>query len=159
MFRPGWFCYYADIQLIKAWLVRRNLVKKIVWDETLSVDGGEIDEDHRRLVDLFNILSRSVADGDAAEYIEAVLEELISCTIWHFRHEERLMLMYKYDGIEEHRDEHNDLIDSVRELQQKFQNENKLLTNEDIEYLEDWLTQHILGQDMRLGYYLMEVMK
>lgn len=134
-------------------------MNKIVWDDTLSVDGGEIDEDHRRLVDLFNILSRSVTEGDAAEYIEAVLEELISCTIWHFRHEERLMLMYKYDGIEEHKDEHNDLIDSVKELQQKFRKEGKLLTSEDIEYLEDWLTQHILGQDMRLGFYLMEVMK
>ena len=134
-------------------------MKKIIWDETLSVDGGEIDEDHRRLVDLFNILSRSVEEGDAAEYIDAVLEELISCTIWHFRHEERLMLMYKYDGLDVHKDEHNDLIDSVRGLQQKFHKENKLLTNEDIEYLEDWLTQHILGQDMRLGFYLMEVMK
>lgn len=134
-------------------------MKKIIWDETLSVDGGEIDEQHRMLVDLFNILSQSVAEGDAADYIEAVLEELISCTIWHFRHEERLMLMYKYDGIEEHKEEHQDLIDSVRELQQKFHKENKLLINEDIEYLEVWLTQHILGQDMRLGYYLMEVMK
>ena len=134
-------------------------MKNIIWDESLSVDAGEIDEEHRRLVDLFNILSHSVAEGDAAEYIEAVLEELISCTIWHFRHEERLMLMYKYDGLEQHKGEHNDLIDSVRELQQKFHKENKLLTNEDIEYLEDWLTQHILGQDMRLGFYLMEVMK
>jgi hemerythrin-like metal-binding protein len=134
-------------------------VKEIIWDETLSVDGGEIDEDHRRLVDLFNILSRSVAKGDSVEYIDAVLEELISCTIWHFRHEERLMLMYKYDSIDEHKDEHHDLIDSVRALQEKFHQENKQLNNEDIEYLEDWLTQHILGQDMRLGYYLMEVMK
>jgi len=134
-------------------------VKKIIWDEKLSVDGGEIDDEHRRLIDLFNILSHSVAEGDAAEYIDAVLEELISCTIWHFRHEERLMLMYKYDGLEEHKDEHNDLIDSVRELQKKFHKENKLLTNEDIEYLEDWLTQHILGMDMRLGFHLMEVMK
>ena len=134
-------------------------MKKITWDESLSVDGGEIDEDHRRLVDLFNMLSRAVEEGDAAEYIDAVLEELVSCTIWHFRHEERLMLMYKYDGLEAHKDEHNDLIDSVRELQQKFHKANNLLTNEDIEYLEDWLTQHILGQDMRLGFYLMDVMK
>ena len=134
-------------------------MKNIIWDESLSVDVDEIDEDHRRLVDLFNILSHAVAEGESVEYIDAVLEELISCTIWHFRHEERLMLMYKYDGIEAHKDEHNDLIDSVRELQQKFHKENRLLTNEDIEYLEDWLTQHILGQDMRLGFYLMDVMK
>ena len=66
------------------------------------------------------------------------------------------MLLSKYEGIEEHKDEHNDLIDSVKELQQKFHKESKLLTNEDIEYLADWLTGHIMGQDMRLGYYLME---
>ena len=133
-------------------------MKNIIWDETLSVEVDEIDEDHRRLVDLFNILSHSVAEGDATDYIEAVLEELISCTIWHFRHEERLMLKYKYEGFVEHKAEHRDLIDSVKELQQKFHKENKLLTNEDIEFLADWLTEHILGQDMKLGFYLMRVM-
>ena len=134
-------------------------MKNITWDESLSVDGGEIDEEHRKLIDLFNMLSQSVAKGDAEDYIEAVLEELISCTIWHFRHEERLMVMYKYDDLDDHRAEHNELIESVQELQQKFHKGKKLLTNEDIEYLEDWLTGHILGRDMRLGFYLMDVMK
>ncbi len=133
-------------------------MKEIIWDDTLSVEVDEIDEDHRRLVDLFNLLSHSVEEGDAPEYIEALLEELISCTIWHFRHEERLMLKYKYQGFEEHKAEHQDLIESVRELQQKYHQENKLLTNEHIEYLEVWLTEHILGTDMKMGFYLMEVM-
>lgn len=133
-------------------------MKDIIWDDTLSVEIDEIDEDHRKLVDLFNILSHSVAEGDSADYIEAVLEELISCTIWHFRHEERLMLLYKYAGFKEHKAEHHELIDSVRKLQQNFHKENKLLTNEDIEYLEVWLTEHILGHDMKLGFYLMKVM-
>jgi len=134
-------------------------VKNITWDESLSVEVDEIDEDHRRLVDLFNILSRSVAEGDAEDYIEAVLEELISSTIGHFRHEERLMMVYKYEGLEEHKAEHKDLIDSVGKLWKKFHKENKQLTIEDIEYLEDWLTGHILSYDMKLGFYLEEVMK
>jgi hemerythrin-like metal-binding protein len=133
-------------------------VKSIVWDESLSVDGGEIDEDHRRLVDLFNILAHAVAEGGSTDYIEALLEELISCTIWHFRHEERLMVLYNYEGIQQHKDEHRDLIESVRELQQKFHKENRLLTSGDIEYLEEWLTAHIIGQDMKLGYFLMNEM-
>jgi len=133
-------------------------VKNIIWDESLSVDVDEIDEDHQKLVDLFNMLSQSVAEGDSADYIDAVLEELISCTVWHFRHEERLMLLYKYEDLAEHKAEHHDLIDSVKALQQKFHDGNKLLTNEDIEYLETWLTEHILGHDMRLGFYLLKVM-
>jgi hemerythrin len=132
-------------------------VKHIVWDETLSVEIDEIDDDHRKLVDLFNILSHCVEIGDSVDYIEAVLEELISCTIWHFRHEERLMLLYKYVGIEEHKAEHTDLIEGAKALQRKFDKEKKL-ADDDIEYLESWLTEHILGHDMKLGFYLMEVM-
>ena len=134
-------------------------MKNIIWDDSLNVDVEEINEDHRRLVDLFNILSHSVAEGDSADYIEAVLEELINCTIWHFSHEERLMLLYKYEGLKEHKEEHGELIKSVRTLQKKFHKENKLLTNEDIDYLANWLTEHIVGFDMNLGFYLMGVMK
>lgn len=133
-------------------------MRDLIWDNTLSVHVQEIDEDHRKLVDLFNILKHSVVDGEAADYIEAVLEELICCTVWHFRHEERLMLKYAYEGMEEHRAEHQELIDSARELQQSLVDEGKQLSGEDIEFLEHWLTGHILGTDMDLGTYLGEAM-
>lgn len=133
-------------------------METIIIDDTLTVGVDEIDDDHGKLVELFNILGRSVAAGDSADYIDAVLEELISCTEWHFRHEERLMLLHKYKAFDEHKTEHHDLIDSVRALQQKFYDQNKQLTNEDIEFLSDWLTGHILGHDMKLGFYLMEIM-
>ena len=64
-------------------------MKDLSWSDTLSVEVKEIDDDHRKLVDLFNALIHSINDGDDPAYVDAVLEELISCTIWHFRHEER----------------------------------------------------------------------
>ena len=133
-------------------------MKDLVWDNILSVGIEEIDEDHRRLVNLFNILNHSVTEGDAPDYLEAVLEELISCTVWHFSHEERLMLKYGYEGIEEHKMEHQELIKSAKELQQKVLQAGKLVANEDIEFLEHWLTEHILTADMKLGSYLAQVM-
>jgi hemerythrin len=133
-------------------------VKDLVWDNILSVGIEEIDEDHRRLVNLFNILNHSVTEGDAPDYLEAVLEELISCTVWHFSHEERLMLKYGYEEIAEHKMEHQELIKSAKELQQKVLQAGKLVANEDIEFLEHWLTEHILTADMKLGSYLAQVM-
>ncbi len=133
-------------------------MQDLTWSKMLSVDVEEIDEDHRRLVALFNLLTHSLADGDAADYIEAVLEELVSCTAWHFRHEERLMLRFDYDGLAEHKAEHQELIDSAKALQQKFLENDKQLSAEDIEYLETWLTEHILTADMQLGSYLVAVM-
>lgn len=133
-------------------------MKELVWDKTLSVDVPEIDEDHRRLVDLFNILNRSVVQGDAPDYIEAVMEELICCTVWHFRHEERLMLKYDYAGLQEHKTEHDELIASARELQAKLLQAGGAVSSKEIEFLEHWLTGHILGPDMDLGAYLCEAM-
>ncbi|MCK5649431.1 MAG: hemerythrin family protein [Gammaproteobacteria bacterium] len=133
-------------------------MKDLIWDQSLSVQVQEIDDDHRKLVDLFNILNHAVAEGDAKNYIEAVLEELICCTVWHFRHEERLMLKYGYEGLVEHRTEHQELIDSAKALQQKLLRENKTISGENIEFLEYWLTGHILGADMQLGTYLGEEM-
>ena len=133
-------------------------MKDIVWSDVLSIGVDEIDEDHRRLVDIFNVLNHAVAEGDSREYLTAILEELINCTIWHFSHEERLMLKYGYEGLEEHKTEHQELIDSVKALQQKVLQMDRPMAEEEINFLERWLTGHILSTDMQLGSFLSGVM-
>ena len=133
-------------------------MKDLVLDNTLILGIDEIDEDHGKLINIFNILNHSVTEGAATEYVAAVLEELVNCTIWHFSHEERLMLKYGYDAYEEHKADHQDLIDAVKKLQKKFLQTGKLEEEEHLEFLERWLTEHILVADIRLGSYLIEVM-
>lgn len=132
-------------------------MRNLTWSDTLSVAVDEIDDDHRRLVNLYNLFAHAVADGEAPDYLEAVLEELISCTDWHFKHEERLMLKYGYKGFEEHKQEHCDLIEGVDEVRQKFLTAGKQATEEDIEFLERWLVEHILTTDMKMGDFLADV--
>lgn len=131
-------------------------MKDIVWDRILTIGIDEIDDDHRRLIELFNILNHSVTEGEDPQYLAAVLEELINCTVWHFSHEERLMLKYAYPGFAEHKAEHQELIESARHLQQKTLQADRLVATEDLEFLERWLTEHILSTDMKLGSYLAE---
>jgi hemerythrin len=126
-------------------------VKDIVWSHILSVEVDEIDEDHRKLVNIFNILNHAVLEGESPAYLAAVLEELINCTAWHFSHEERLMLKYGYREMEEHRAEHRELVQSARELQRTLLQADRPVAEEQIEFLERWLTEHILTADMRLG--------
>jgi len=133
-------------------------VKDMAWGDVLSVAVDEIDEDHRKLVNIFNILNHSVAEGESPEYLAAVLRELINCTIWHFSHEERLMLKYGYEEIGEHKAEHKELISSIMKLQQEILQAGKPVSDEDIAFLEHWLAEHILTTDMRLGSYLSQVM-
>lgn len=132
-------------------------MKDLVWSDTLSVEVKEVDDDHHRLVDLFNLLNHAVIEGNDARYIGIVLEELVNCTAWHFSHEERLMLKNGYGDFESHKEEHEELLSSARELQQQ-QADGRPISDEDIEFLEHWLTAHILTTDMKMGAYLAGVM-
>ena len=133
-------------------------MKDMVWDDVLSVGVDEVDDDHKKLADLANLLNHAVTEGGSAEYIGAILEELIKFAAWHFCHEERLMLMYQYPGAEDHKTEHRELIESAKELQQKFIQTGSLDEKEDLEFIEQWITEHILVADMKMGSYLVEVM-
>ena len=133
-------------------------MKDIAWGKILSIGVDEIDEDHRKLISIFNTLNHSLANKESRDYLVAVLEELINCTVWHFSHEERLMLKYGYDKMEEHKEIHGDLIASAKDLQQKILQADKPIGDEEVEFLEHWLTGHIFSDDMKLGDYLSRVM-
>lgn len=133
-------------------------MKEIVWGDVLSVGVDEIDDDHRKLINTFNVLNHAVMDGESRDYLAAVLEELINCTIWHFSHEERLMLKYAYDQMEAHKEEHRELIKSAEELRQEILEGKEGVTEKHIEFLERWLTEHIFSSDMRLGDHLYQAM-
>lgn len=133
-------------------------MKDLVWDKILSVGVDEIDDDHRKLIHIFNILNHAVTQGDSKEYLAATLEELINCTVWHFSHEERLMLKYRYPEHAEHKIEHQELIQSAKELQQLILRSDSAFAEEHIQFLEQWLTRHILTADGRLGTFLSRVM-
>ena len=66
------------------------------------------------------------------------------------------MLKHGYEGLEEHKTEHQALIKSAKNLQQEILQADKRVADEHMEFLERWLTEHILTSDMRLGSYLSE---
>ncbi|MBL7002556.1 MAG: hemerythrin family protein [Gammaproteobacteria bacterium] len=133
-------------------------MKNIEWGKILSVEIDEIDDDHRKLLDIFNILNHSLMEGESQEYLAAVLKELINCTVWHFSHEERLMLKYNYEKTEEHKKAHQELINSALELQEKILHSDGALVEKDLIFLDHWLTEHIVTDDMELGTFLSQVM-
>lgn len=133
-------------------------MKDLKWGKILSVGVEEIDEDHRKLVDIFNVLNHAVAEDESPDYLRAILEELINCTVWHFSHEERLMLKHRYPDAAAHTQEHRELIDSARDLQRKVLQEGRAVSEEHVIFLERWLTEHILTADQKLGSFLYETM-
>ncbi len=124
------------------------------WSDALSVGFEEMDEDHKKLVEMVNTLNDAVDRGERGEVIEDILEELASYTQWHFRHEERLMQEFEYEGLFEHKKEHEDLTAQAVELIEKFQKGDVAVPGMLLPFLKDWLTNHILGTDKKTGAFL-----
>ena len=89
--------------------------------------------------------------------LKSIMDELISCTEWHFKHEEWLMQKYAYPDLAQHQTEHEELIASGKALQQQLEASGGRLSAPEIEFLEHWLTGHIYGADMAMGAHLAEV--
>lgn len=126
----------------------------IVWGEALSVGFPAIDEDHKKLIALFNDAHVAVEQTSRRELVEKVLAELIDYTHWHFDREEGLMEQYGYDRIKRHKLEHRELAGNALELYTQFLAGDDTVPEVLLPFIRNWLTDHILRSDKRLGDFL-----
>ncbi|MBL6958263.1 MAG: hemerythrin family protein [Rhodospirillales bacterium] len=126
----------------------------IEWAPALSVGFDEIDEDHKKLVGIVNKLSDAVTEGQGTSVSGNIIEELLSYTSWHFRHEERLMQSHGDPSFFDHKQEHMDLLEKAADIKKRFDEGDQSVPEEMLPFLKDWLTHHILETDMKTGHFL-----
>ncbi len=127
----------------------------IAWDDKFSVGVREFDEAHKRLMALLNQLWDANEQRQGSEVLGRILDELIRYTATHFAEEEALFRKWNYPVIDRHRDIHEKLKATAVGLQKKFAMEKAdVISDEVFDFLRDWLTKHILGEDMLYkGYF------
>lgn len=126
----------------------------IDWSEALSVGFEEVDGDHKKLVGMVNKIHDALNQDSDPDAVADGLEELISYTSWHFRHEERLMQNCAYPGLFDHKKEHTDLEKQATELYEKFLNGDESVPETLMPFLKGWLTEHITVTDNKMGQFL-----
>ena len=126
----------------------------MVWDKRLETGHSKIDEQHKSLIEILNRLHEAMKLGKGKGEVEGILVFLKDYTVTHFAMEEGLMLQHSYSGAVKHKEIHADLVRQVVELVGKFQNGSATLTLPVMKFLEEWLTQHIQGEDYRFALEL-----
>jgi len=124
------------------------------WDETLSVKVRDFDNEHKKLVELVNSLHDNMKLGKGKESVSRVLDELIKYTGTHFRHEEMVMQANNYPGYLVHKAEHEKLVKQVLDFKQKFDAGSVSLSISIINFLQDWVKNHILKIDKQYSDFL-----
>ena len=120
----------------------------IVWTDHMSVGVKLLDNDHKKLVLLVNNLHDGVVAGHARPELESIFAKLVDFTRLHFSQEERLLAETGYQGWAAHRQEHNQLLDQLIEMQARFLSGADGAKDQDVmNQLRTWLFKHTHGAD------------
>jgi len=128
----------------------------IEWNETLSVGIKSLDDQHRELIALINQLNDAMKAGKAREIITTVLKEVIDYTSYHFSTEEEHMDKVNFSGSFTHKIEHKKLVEKALSLHRDVEAGKLMVTIEVMNFLQQWVTNHILGTDKKYSSVFIE---
>ncbi|WP_321475639.1 bacteriohemerythrin [uncultured Paludibaculum sp.] len=129
------------------------------WKDAYSVRVPEIDAQHKRLVEIINRLQDAMLQGQGKTVIAAVLADLESYTKSHFTFEEQLLARHGYPQFLAHEAQHKGFIARMAQFQADYRSGSITLTVPVMEFLRNWLTQHILQEDRAYSAHLVEALR
>ena len=126
----------------------------IAWGDQLKVGLPLIDSQHEQLISLANLLYLAMKAQRGREVLNRLFVDLANYTVWHFDTEENLMLENGFPNAAAHIHEHAELKRTVAELAEKAKLKQLEVTLETMNFLRDWLSQHINHTDRRLAEFI-----
>jgi len=119
----------------------------ITWTDSFSVKVVEIDNQHKKLVEMINRLYEAMKVGKSKDVMGEILDNLITYTATHFKTEEKYFDLYHYPEKETHKAEHEKFVETVTKFKNDFESGNAIISIEVMNFLKEWLTNHINGSD------------
>lgn len=124
------------------------------WNNTFATGIKQFDRDHKRLVSLLNKSYDDFIFGAPDDNVGIVLNELVSYAGYHFTAEEVWMQENSYPKLAEHKNEHDNFTQNVKELQTGFNNGKGQISLDVLTFLKRWIRNHMLETDAGLGVFL-----
>lgn len=128
-------------------LSQTNSVDIFPWDDNFNTGLAKIDEQHRRLAQLLNILASEVIFNSDITRLNSLFDELSECAVYHFQTEETIWRDFFTDDANEleHQKDHASFIAEIERFKTKQAlNPSPQVTEEVVAFLARWLASHIL---------------
>lgn len=125
----------------------------LTWDESISVKVELFDNHHKKLISLINKLYQSMENGEGNAVLLSILEELIDYTVYHFSAEEEVFEKYNYPDKEVHIKQHQGFVAKAKDLYAGLQGGSSILTNEVLDFLQEWVVTHIMKTDFKYSEF------
>jgi len=129
----------------------------LTWDETYKVGISEIDQQHKRLIQMINDLQEALVAQKGQLALGEIVGRMLDYAAYHFATEELLLETNGYAQFGAHKREHEGFTAKAQELRRRVDNKSFVLTLEVLRFLRDWLSQHILVNDKKYAPFLLGV--
>ena len=126
----------------------------IEWRNEFMLGIPAVDHEHHELIDLINALYTSYCTHDSKLTTLDFLGELYAKIAAHFALEERIMVEKGYDQYQDHKSDHEKLLDDICDFMDDFESDRKFPEGVFKELLETWFLEHFKNKDARLHKYL-----
>ncbi|MDR3750919.1 MAG: bacteriohemerythrin [Terracidiphilus sp.] len=128
----------------------------MTWSEKYSVGVRALDEQHTGLIQTLNDLHTAMLKGQGQSLTAPMLRKLVEYTQKHFAAEESMLASTRYPGLAGHRDKHRELSKQVEDYVARFEKGEITLNLSLMDFLRDWLINHIQKTDKEYGPWLNE---
>jgi hemerythrin-like metal-binding protein len=127
----------------------------IIWDDEFALGISEIDEQHKKILEIINRLYdlfENHKQGNQTE-IDHIIRELADYANYHFQTEEKYFQLFNYEKAAEHIAIHNQYRAKTEEWRKRYEDDkdkpeqSKALFFEVSNFLQDWWTWHIKNTD------------
>jgi hemerythrin-like metal-binding protein len=126
------------------------------WNSSYSVGVKTLDSQHTTLFAILNDLHSAMMKGEAHTMTGPLLRKLVEYTRTHFSAEEKMLADSQYPGLANHRLLHRNLMKQVEDYSSRFERGEITLNLHLLNFLRDWLTNHIQKVDHEYGPWLNE---
>ena len=128
----------------------------IEWNENLSVNISEFDQQHKKLIGMINELHDAMRKRKAKDVLGKIVDGLIDYTETHFSNEEKYLEQFNYPRIVTQKKEHSYFVKKITEFKKGFDEGCPMLSIDIMNFLKDWLVNHIQGTDKKYSAFLNE---
>ncbi len=120
------------------------------WRSEFGVGIKIVDHDHRELIGRIREHQQKFANCDDPDRIVEILDEIYAEIASHFALEEKLMEQMRYAALADHKEDHETLLDDLREIMVGVEDDGGLDEVQLTDDLDRWFSDHFRVHDAKL---------
>jgi len=129
-------------------------VSLIEWKDEFSIGIAAVDHEHQQLIVLINELHDAMSGENATITVLDFLGEIHAHIAAHFALEEKIMRALRYDQYEEHKQDHERLLDEISDIMEAWEKHDFYNDDAFSQTIESWFTDHFSSMDARLHKHM-----